>query len=291
MQLLEIVCLCLCCSSVPTADEVLVFVEPIERVIADYSAIGASEFVTSKRIAPQPAIEHIVEQALEPLEPPAPAMPQVVVRRPETAEQVVDDMPLEKAVSTVSRSVSGPGSNLSASAEPIDVLMDGIDEGVVVDPVAESRRNEQAMPVVADADSDQPGIAVSDPTDDQFITDPGPNSVDSQDQLKTTAAVVESGIQRKEQAAASVPVEDNQPVPSPQQHPTVQVSEEPFTQPVTSSELVGSTADSNLDETTTTILAPEATTLSEVSDAWTSLNQATRETILMLVQADRMTHQ
>ena len=273
MQVLGIVAVCLGLNVVPTVGETRNLSEPIELVSAKYASIAEGDFVTSKRIAPRPVMEFIIAQALEPVEPPPPAMPERTVNRLRTVERVVDDL-LQNSTPEIDSSVSDQSSP-TVVTEPIDVLMDDIDARF--DPVSERQRtrNSARVDIVDTSQSDSNLFIVPDPTDDQFITNPQPISIDFQDQLKTRDTSVETERETQEQPGVTQSDEE--------------ATGELVTQPAVSSDLVVSTSDTELDqpaESTTT----HETELSEVTKSWTSLNETTREAILMLVQADRMTH-
>lgn len=343
-------CMCLCGFSASDREAAPVgFYQPIELVSTEFEQIPDVDLAISKRIAPQPINNAIIEKALDPREPAAPALPAVAADKIETAKDVVDEM-LGRKASSAKAAVSTviPSRQRIESNEPVTIRSVKSFAAQKV-PVADIPALAPAVVGIVDSTSIQ--FVVPDPTDDQFITNPQPISIEFQDQLKTPPPSVETvvvpPVDSAETASEQLPVVTEPvqkivvaptEVPEPTvvepaivetptvETPTVEtvipepvIVETPVVEtPVIETSVVETpevevpvaetvSPDAVVQETVVTdVPVVEATPAqSELPDelsrteiekvivtgSWSSLNDSTRQTILMLIEADQMTHQ
>ena len=282
---LGMICMCLCGTSSPGILNPNQTHHPIELVSTEFEKIPDGELATSKRIAPQPAIAEFVSDVLNTSEPPPPALPVATESKIATAKVVVDEILRSR-----------PTTNIATQSSDATVVQPRHD----VDEVIESTSEEAHVVDIAQSNSNL--FVVPDPTDDQFLTNPQPISIDFQEQLEQIKPQVETGV---EEVVDSAETSTEQLTPSEETPNTVvpeDVVESETISITTDDEVVVETpvvedavvdskvVDSKIVEQPV-IETPVENQLIEVKQSWTSLNESTRQAILMLVEADLLTHQ
>lgn len=315
-NLLGVACLMAVGVTTPQAEVELSKVTPQAAV-----AIAASEplvpsvtdFVVKKRLAPI-AREQFIEAALQPT---APALPVGRDVKIQTAKKVVDQI-LKETPRVVPQSVEVIEQSLAKEEADGWATVRSIARSNAVPISPQVQNHPVAKAVVDTVKNDANSFIVPDVADDQFIVAPRPISKDFQDQLQpagvapevldtnltadlipdpeaVAAEVLDDVADVTDSVAQPVAIEAITPTETEQIEPTkvetvnvtvdepqpadVDIDVVPETNDIVVSEVVIQDAP--------TVSAGDAE-LMEVIDGWTSLDQSTRQSILLLLRADQV---